>query len=114
MLESKIATSDTREIHLPDDSNLDSTEAAILLLGGFDGYSESGLSSVQSYFPSRNVVKAHSSMTSIRSNASVAKLDGKVYVFGGDEGGNGWTNTGRSSLIDITHFTLDVPTLFFF
>ncbi|KAJ4882231.1 beta-propeller protein [Raphanus sativus] len=97
MLESKIATSsDTREIHLPDDSNLDSTEAAILLLGGFDGYSESGLSSVQSYFPSRNVVKAHSSMTSIRSNASVAKLDGKVYVFGGDEGGNGWTNTVES------------------
>ncbi|CAN8257459.1 unnamed protein product [Cochlearia groenlandica] len=79
----------------PDDSSLDSTEA-VLLLGGFDGYSESGLSSVQSYFPSRNVVKAHSSMNCIRSNASVAKLDGKIYVFGGDDGGHGWSDTVES------------------
>ncbi|KAL0648949.1 hypothetical protein Bca4012_047240 [Brassica carinata] len=88
---SKARGSDGGESHSPDDS----TEA-ILLLGGFDGYSESGLSSVQSYFPSRNVVMAHSSMSCIRSNASVAKLDGKVYVFGGDEGGHGWSNTVES------------------
>lgn len=88
---SKARGSDVGESHSPDDS----TEA-ILLLGGFDGYSESGLSSVQSYFPSRNVVMAHSSMSCIRSNASVAKLDGKVYVFGGDEGGHGWSNTVES------------------
>ncbi|XP_024012226.1 uncharacterized protein LOC18019545 isoform X2 [Eutrema salsugineum] len=80
------------EIHSPDDPSLDSTEG-ILLLGGFDGYSESALSSVQSYFPSRNVVKAHSSMSCIRSNASVAKLDDKIYIFGGDDGGCGWSNT---------------------
>ncbi|XP_023635982.1 kelch-like protein 25 isoform X1 [Capsella rubella] len=84
-----------REIHSPDDSNLDPTEA-ILLLGGFDKDSETWLSSVQSYFPSRNVVKAHSSMNCIRSNASVAKLDDKIYVFGGDDGGRGWTNTCES------------------
>ncbi|VVB12822.1 unnamed protein product [Arabis nemorensis] len=84
------------EIHSPDDSSLDPTEA-ILLLGGFDGDSELWLSSVQSYFPSRNVVKAHSSMNYIRSNASVAKLDGKIYIFGGDDGGgNGWSNTVES------------------
>ncbi|CAH2074639.1 unnamed protein product [Thlaspi arvense] len=83
------------EIFSPDDSSLDSTEA-ILLLGGFDGYSESALSSVMSYFPSRNVVKAHSSMSCIRSNASVAKLDGKIYVFGGEVGGHGWSNTVES------------------
>ncbi|CAF1793395.1 unnamed protein product [Brassica oleracea] len=88
---SKARGSDVGESHSPDDS----TEA-ILLLGGFDGYSESGLSSVQSYFPSRNVIMAHSSMSCIRSNASVAKLDGKVYVFGGDEGGHGWSNTVES------------------
>ncbi|KAJ0258062.1 hypothetical protein HA466_0069220 [Hirschfeldia incana] len=98
MLESKSGSliASDEEIHLPDDSNLDSTEA-VLLLGGFDGYSESGLSSVQSYFPSSNVVKAHSSMSCIRSNASVATLDGKVYVFGGDEGGHGWSNTVESN-----------------
>ncbi|KAG7549107.1 Development/cell death domain [Arabidopsis thaliana x Arabidopsis arenosa] len=83
------------EIHSPDDSSLDPTEA-ILLLGGFEKDSETWLSSVQSYFPSRNVVKAHSSMSCIRSNASVAKLDGKIYVFGGDDGGRGWTNTAES------------------
>ncbi|KAL1206789.1 B2 protein [Cardamine amara subsp. amara] len=83
------------EIQSPDDLNLDPTEA-ILLLGGFHGDSKSWLSSVQSYFPSRNVVKVHSSMSCIRSNASVAKLDGKLYVFGGDEGGHGWSNTAES------------------
>ncbi|CAA0400035.1 unnamed protein product [Arabidopsis thaliana] len=83
------------EIHSPDDTSLDPTEA-ILLLGGFDKDSETWLSSVQSYFPSRNVVKAHSSMSCIRSNASVAKLDGKIYVFGGDDGGRGWTNSAES------------------
>lgn len=84
------------DIHSPDDSSLDPTEA-ILLLGGFDGDSKLWLSSAQSYFPSSNVVKAHSSMSCIRSNASVAKWDGKIYVFGGDDAGNGWSNTGRSS-----------------
>uniref|UniRef100_A0A1J3IIT5 Kelch-like protein 5 n=2 Tax=Noccaea caerulescens TaxID=107243 RepID=A0A1J3IIT5_NOCCA len=83
------------EIYSPDDSSLDPTEA-ILLLGGVDGYSESCLSSVQSYFPSRNVVKAHSSMSGIRSNASVAKSDGKIYIFGGDDGGHGWFDTAES------------------
>lgn len=91
------AGSSDMEIHSPDDSSLDPTEA-ILLLGGFDKDSETWLSSVQSYFPSRNVVKAHSSMCCIRSNAPVAKLDGKIYVFGGDDGGRDWTNTGTASL----------------
>ncbi|XP_010490523.1 PREDICTED: influenza virus NS1A-binding protein homolog isoform X1 [Camelina sativa] len=84
-----------REIHSPDDSNLDPAES-ILLLGGFDKDSETWLPSVVSYFPSSNVVKTHSSTSYIRSNASVAKLDDKIYVFGGDDGGRGWTNTVES------------------
>lgn len=93
------------EIQSPDDSSLDPTEA-ILLVGGFHGDSESWLSLVQSYFPSRNVVKAHSSMSCIRSNASVAKLDGKIYVFGGDHGGSGWSDTGLSSLLFLFSLTM--------
>ncbi|XP_010543174.1 PREDICTED: influenza virus NS1A-binding protein homolog isoform X2 [Tarenaya hassleriana] len=74
-------------------SSLGDPMESMLLLGGYDG--ESWLSSVHSYFPSRNVVKAHNSMRSIRSYAAVAKLDGIIYMIGGGDS-HKWYDTAES------------------
>ncbi|KAJ4830687.1 hypothetical protein Tsubulata_028403 [Turnera subulata] len=75
-----------------DELQLDPTEA-IHLLGGYDG--ETWLPVLELYFPSKDVIKPLSPMSSARSYASVACLHGELYVFGG---GNGtlWFDTVES------------------
>ncbi|CAK9136691.1 unnamed protein product [Ilex paraguariensis] len=65
----------------------------ILLVGGYDGVS--WLSALDAYSPSKDMIKALKPMGSVRSYASVARLNGELYVFGG---GNGslWYDTVES------------------
>ncbi|XP_025888590.1 uncharacterized protein [Solanum lycopersicum] len=53
----------------------------IFLTGGYDGVS--WLSALDSYLPSFDVLKSLKPMNSVRAYASVAKLNGEFYVFGG-------------------------------
>lgn len=69
-------------------SNLDD---AILIVGGFDGFS--WLSSLDSYSPSSDLMKSLRSMTFVRSYASTTTFYGELYIFGGVDG-NSWFNTG--------------------
>ena len=63
----------------------------IFLVGGYDG--GSWLSALDSYSPTHDVIKTLNPMNSIRSYASVSRLNDEFYVFGG---GNGclWYDTG--------------------
>ena len=63
----------------------------IFLVGGCD--SESWLSSLDSYSPSQDKKKSLSPMTMPRSYASVAMLNGELYIFGGGNGSE-WYDTG--------------------
>lgn len=74
------------ELHLdPKDS--------LFLIGGFDG--KSWLATIDLYCTSQNVTKSLVPMSSVRSYASVARLNDEIYVFGG---GNGyvWYDTVES------------------
>ena len=71
---------------------LDPTES-IFLVGGYDG--DSWLSALNSYFPSQDVIKSVQPMSSVRSYASAALLNGELYVFGGGDGYS-WYDTGIS------------------
>ncbi|OWM81670.1 hypothetical protein CDL15_Pgr007708 [Punica granatum] len=71
------------------EQHLDIRES-IFLLGGYD--SLSWLSTMDSYFPSHNVIKSLKPMNSVRSYASVAKLNEELYVFGGGDG-HSWYET---------------------
>ncbi|XP_027767706.1 uncharacterized protein LOC107029308 isoform X2 [Solanum pennellii] len=53
----------------------------IFLTGGYDGVS--WLSALDSYLPSFDMLKSLKPMNSVRAYASVAKLNGEFYVFGG-------------------------------
>lgn len=66
----------------------------IFLVGGYDG--EQWLSALDAYSPTLDRIKSRRPMNSARSYASIAKLNGELYVFGG---GNGslWYNTGTCS-----------------
>ncbi|KAL8146641.1 uncharacterized protein LOC141705973 [Apium graveolens] len=54
------------------------------LIGGYDG--TQSLSSLDCYSPSLDIVKSLQPMSSARSYAAVAKLNGEIYVFGGGNG----------------------------
>lgn len=101
MLESESKSStvlgDEKVIESFDDLALDAKES-IFLLGGYDG--ELWLSDLDSFYPSQNVLKSLRPMNSVRSYASVAQLNGEVYVMGG---GNGqvWYDTGISPCYNI-------------
>ncbi|XP_038885976.1 uncharacterized protein LOC120076281 [Benincasa hispida] len=70
-------------------ANLDES---ILILGGFDG---SWLSTMNCYYPSRDIMESLPAMRSVRSHASTAKLNGEIYVLGGVNG-NVWYDTVES------------------
>lgn len=61
-------------------------DASILLVGGYDGVSH--LSTLDYYSPSYDVIKSLKPMNLVRPYASIAKLNGELYVFGG--GDNPW------------------------
>lgn len=77
-------------VDLSEEMQLDPTES-IFLVGGYDG--ESWLSALNSYFPSQDVIKSVQPMSSVRSYASAAQLNGEIYVFGGGDGYS-WYDTG--------------------
>ena len=64
---------------------------SLFLIGGFDG--KSWLATMDLYSTSQSVIKPCKPMNSVRSYASVVRLNGEIYVFGG---GNGyiWYDTG--------------------
>ena len=73
----------------------------ILLMGGFDGFS--WLSNLDSYSPSLDLMISLRPMTYVRSYASVTKLYGELYIFGGVDG-NSWYNTGISCSVCVCVF----------
>ncbi|GAV76895.1 Kelch_1 domain-containing protein/Dev_Cell_Death domain-containing protein [Cephalotus follicularis] len=87
-----IESADEGVIESCDELHLDPTES-IILVGGYDG--ESWLAALDSYFPTGDVIKSFRPMNAVRAYASVAKLNGELYVFGG---GNGhlWYDTVES------------------
>ncbi|XP_044484727.1 uncharacterized protein LOC123210430 isoform X2 [Mangifera indica] len=86
-----IELSDKEAIESLEDFCVNPTES-IYLLGGYDG--ESWLSTLDSYVPLRGVIKSLHPMNFVRSFASVALLNGEVYVFGGGDGCT-WYNTAQ-------------------
>ncbi|KAK9668542.1 hypothetical protein RND81_13G068000 [Saponaria officinalis] len=66
------------------DQQLDSDDF-IYLTGGYDG--KSWLASVECYYPSKDMIKSLCPMLSARSYASLARLNGDIYVVGGGSGG---------------------------
>lgn len=76
-----------------DELRLDPSES-IYLVGGCDG--DSWLSTLELYLPSCDVIKTLKPMSSARSYASAAMLNGELYIFGGGDG-NSWYNTGIKS-----------------
>ncbi|KAK6290717.1 hypothetical protein POUND7_002258 [Theobroma cacao] len=81
-----------KAIEPSEELQLDPTES-IFLVGGYDG--ESWLSALDSYFPSQDVIKSVHPMSSVRSYASAAQLNGELYVFGGGDGYS-WYDTVES------------------
>ncbi|KAI3458484.1 hypothetical protein Pfo_015147 [Paulownia fortunei] len=69
------------------------TEESVLIVGGFDGYS--WLPDLSLYSPSQDHVISLCPMTFSRSYASVAKLNGELYIFGGVHDGV-WYDTVES------------------
>ncbi|KAL0401138.1 UNVERIFIED_CONTAM: B2 protein [Sesamum latifolium] len=68
-------------------------EESVLILGGFDG--RSWLSELSLYSLSENHFKSLCPMTFSRAHASVAKLNGELYIFGGVHDGL-WSDTVES------------------
>ncbi|PSS33273.1 Kelch-like protein [Actinidia chinensis var. chinensis] len=66
---------------------------SILIVGGFDG--SSWLSALDSYSPLLDTMKSLKPMTSVRSYASAATLNGELYIFGGVDGDT-WHDTVES------------------
>ena len=79
-----------------DELHLDHNES-VFLVGGYDG--KSWLSSLDSYYPSHDVIKSLKPMSCARSYFSAAQLNNDLYVFGGGSGQDGseWYDTGVSS-----------------
>nr|XP_023903305.1 ring canal kelch protein-like isoform X1 [Quercus suber]XP_023903306.1 ring canal kelch protein-like isoform X1 [Quercus suber] len=66
-----------------DELHLDHNES-VFLAGGYDG--KSWLSSLDSYYPSHDVIKSLKPMNCARSYFSAAQLNNDLYVFGGGSG----------------------------
>ncbi|KAK3027110.1 hypothetical protein RJ639_042404 [Escallonia herrerae] len=60
------------------------SDELVVILGGYDG--SAWLSAFDSYSPSYDITRSLSPMTFLRSYASVAKLDGELYIMGGTHG----------------------------
>ncbi|KAG4184350.1 hypothetical protein ERO13_A09G168100v2 [Gossypium hirsutum] len=80
------------EIEPAEELQLDPTKS-IFLVGGYNG--QLWLSTLDSYFPSDDVIKSVQPMSSVRSYASAAQLNDELYVFGGGDGYS-WYDTVES------------------
>jgi hypothetical protein len=86
---------------------------SIFLIGGYNGVT--WLSSLDSFSPKKDILVPLTSMGSPRSYASVAAMEGCVFVFGGGDGSS-WYNTGTlifqfASLLFFMGFKLHLCTL---
>lgn len=77
-------------VELPDECHLNIDES-ILIVGGYDGVSWS--SALQSFLPSKDILRSLKPMSSTRWNAPVVAFNGELYVFGGGSGSK-WYDTG--------------------
>lgn len=80
------------EIEPAEELQLDPTKS-IFLVGGYNG--QLWLPTLDSYFPSDDVIKSVQPMSSVRSYASAAQLNDDLYVIGGGDGYS-WYDTGTS------------------
>ena len=67
---------------------------SIFLIGGYNGVT--WLSSLDSFTPEKDAVLGLTPMSSPRSYASAAALDGHIFAFGGGGGKSPWYNTGMT------------------
>jgi hypothetical protein len=86
-----------KEVSSSDESHSDLDEK-ILIAGGYDG--SLWLPAFNCYSPSRDLMESLCPMSFVRSNASAAKLNGEVYIFGGAYG-NMWYDTGNSYVLSF-------------
>ncbi|CAA6661842.1 unnamed protein product [Spirodela intermedia] len=92
-LESKLGSSMSPAGESSKKSSVDfrlTSEELVYIIGGFDG--DSWLSALDSYSLSLDLMTSLRPMSSARSYASAAALDGRLYVFGGGDGSL-WYNT---------------------
>ncbi|PIA37460.1 hypothetical protein AQUCO_03000202v1 [Aquilegia coerulea] len=73
------------------DELLSDHDEHVFIMGGYDGVS--WLRTMDRYSPSTDIVKILEPMSSVRSSASAAVLNGLIYNFGGWNGGNLWYDT---------------------
>lgn len=85
-----------------DEKNMDPDDL-IFIVGGCDG--ETWSSTLDSYSPSLDMKKSLSPLTMPRSYASVAMLNGELYIFGGGDGSE-WYDSGIISFLFIIFFLL--------
>ncbi|XP_042015981.1 kelch-like protein 3 [Salvia splendens] len=89
-------------VELPDEYHLNIDES-ILIVGGYDGVSWS--SALQSFLPSKDILRSLKPMSSARWNAPVVGFNGELYVFGGGSGSK-WYDTVESYNIVNNEWTL--------
>ncbi|XAR55778.1 hypothetical protein NMG60_11035979 [Bertholletia excelsa] len=81
------------EVESFNDLELD-PDGLIFLAGGYNGVS--WLSTLDSYSAKHDMIQSLTPMNSIRSYASIAKLNGELYIYGGGNGGQFWYETVES------------------
>lgn len=90
------------------------SEDVIYLIGGFDGCS--WLSALDSFSPSLDIITPLKSMNSARSYAASVALDGKLFVFGGNNGSS-WLDTGMVDYFEvpvvILQYNISVPVMIY-
>ncbi|XP_042049071.1 kelch-like protein 3 [Salvia splendens] len=89
-------------VESPDEYHLNIDES-ILIVGGYDGVSWS--SALQSFLPSKDILRSLKPMSSARWNAPVVAFNGELYVFGGGSGSK-WYDTVESYNIVNNEWTL--------
>ncbi|XP_043701486.1 uncharacterized protein LOC122651958 isoform X2 [Telopea speciosissima] len=77
-------SSDSRPINEAVDVVCSDADESILIVGGYNGVS--WLAELDSYSPSQDVMRSLKPMSSVRSYASAATLNGHLYIFGGGNG----------------------------
>lgn len=73
------------------DESHSNIKESILIVGGYDGVSWS--SALQSFLPSKDILRSLKPMSSARWNAPIVKFNEDLYVFGGGSGSK-WYDTG--------------------
>ncbi|KAL1543620.1 kelch-like protein 3 [Salvia divinorum] len=89
-------------VESPDEYHLNINES-IMIVGGYDGVSWS--SALQSFLPSKDILRSLKPMSSARWNSPVVAFNGELYVFGGGSGSK-WYDTVESYNIVNNEWTM--------